>query len=67
MINTYRDCAGCGYPREFAQVHPDPEQCPDVPDGRCPEWFCTGCGASLLIDVVPARRAGSIGSLDRVA
>jgi len=25
--------------------------CPDAPDGRCPEWMCTGCGAALLIDV----------------
>jgi len=67
MINTFRDCTGCGYPREFVQLHPDPERCPDVPSGQCPEWYCPACGSSLLIDLVPARVASAIGSLDRVA
>jgi hypothetical protein len=66
MINAFRDCPGCGHSREFAQLHPDPERCPDVPGGRCPEWFCTACGSSLLIDLAPPA-GGSIGTLDRVA
>jgi hypothetical protein len=67
MITMFRDCPGCGLYREFAQPHPDPEPCPDVPSGRCPEWFCTTCGSSLQLDVVPVRAAGSAWPLDRVA
>jgi hypothetical protein len=53
MNNTFRDCPGCGSFREFVQLHAEPEHCPDVPSGRCPEWFCTACGSSLLLDLVP--------------
>jgi len=73
MTSTLRDCPSCGCPHEFAQVHPNPERCPDVPGGQCPEWFCTGCGTGLMVELVPvslevaARTNGSIGSLDRVA
>ena len=62
MINAIRDCPGCGISREFVQLHPDPERCPDVPSGCCPEWFCPACGSSLLLDLVPV-----LGTLDRVA
>ncbi len=68
MINTFRDCPGCRLPREFAQIHPGPERCPDVRDGVCPEWFCTSCGAGLLLDLPLAVLANTgAGSLDRVA
>jgi hypothetical protein len=62
MLEGSRDCPDCGFPREFAQHHPAGEFCPDSPDGCCPEWYCTGCGAALLIGLVPAggtARAGS--------
>jgi hypothetical protein len=67
MINTFRDCPGCGDSREFVQLHPDPEHCPDVASGHCPEWFCPACGGGLLLDLVPVLSRGSLGSLDRVA
>jgi hypothetical protein len=74
MTSAYRDCPSCGIPNEFAQLHPDPERCPDVASGRCPEWFCTGCGTGLMVELLPvsldiaaARAGGSLGSLDRVA
>ncbi len=74
MINAFRDCPGCRCRREFTQLHPGPERCPDVGSGICPEWVCTDCGAAVLVDLVPAAaafaaaRAGSpLGSLDRVA
>jgi len=73
MTSTFRDCPSCGVSNEFAQLHPDPERCPDVPGGRCPEWFCTGCGTALMVELIPvsldtaARAGGSTGSLDRVA
>jgi hypothetical protein len=73
MTSTVRDCPSCGFLHQFAQVHPDPERCPDVATGRCPEWFCTGCGTGLMVELPPvslevaARTIGSMGSLDRVA
>jgi len=51
VINVFLDCPGCGQLREFVQAHPDPERCPDVPSGCCPEWFCSACGSSLLLDL----------------
>lgn len=66
MIDAYRDCPGCGAPREFAQLHPEPERCPDVAGGRCPEWFCTDCGASLLLELLPSR-LGQRADLGQVA
>ena len=60
MTSTFRDCPGCGLAREFTQVHPDPERCPDVAGGRCPEWFCVTCGIGMLVELAQA-------ALDRVA
>ena len=60
MTGTFRDCPGCRAPSEFTQVHPDPESCPDVASGRCPEWFCVTCGAGMLVELTQA-------VLDRVA
>jgi hypothetical protein len=73
MTTSFRDCPLCGVPSDFAQLHPEPERCPDVLSGRCPEWFCTGCGTGLMLELAPvsleiaARANGSIGTLDRVA
>lgn len=57
MTQEFRDCPGCGSLREFAQHHPEPQPCQDAADGRCPEWFCTGCGTALLIGLLPASRS----------
>lgn len=71
MTNAFHDCPGCRSRREFASIHPGPEQCPDVSSGICPEWFCTACGAGLLLGVPPGLRelviASSLESLDQVA
>ena len=57
MTDEIRDCPDCGLRHEFTQVHAAPGRCPDAADGQCPEWYCTGCGAGMLISV----------RLDRVA
>jgi hypothetical protein len=50
-----RNCPDCGPDRLFEQHHPEPGGCPDSPDGQCPEWSCTACGAALLADfLLPA-------------
>jgi hypothetical protein len=73
MTTTFLDCPGCCAASEFVQLHPEPERCPDVPSGSCPEWCCVGCGAGLMLELPPvslekaARRKVSTGSLDRVA
>ncbi len=51
MTGTFRDCPGCRTSTAFTQVHPDPERCPDVASGRCPEWFCITCGTGMLIEL----------------
>lgn len=43
----YRDCAVCSQDRLFEQPHPT--DCPDAPDGECPEWACTECGTALIM------------------
>ena len=50
MTQMVRQCPDCGPDRLFEQHHPEPSGCPDSPDGQCPEWSCTACGAALLID-----------------
>lgn len=67
MTDEFRDCPDCGLRSEFGQVHPDPEQCPDGADESCPEWFCVGCGAGLLISSHPLSRAARPGSARRRA
>ncbi len=47
-----RPCQDCGGEQLFEQPHAMPGGCPDAPDGMCPEWSCTQCGATLL-DLVP--------------
>jgi hypothetical protein len=34
------------------EQHHEMGSCPDAPDGECPEWACTGCGAALLAGFV---------------
>jgi hypothetical protein len=51
MPEMTRYCADCGWKRLFEPRHAIVGGCPDSPDGWCPEWMCTGCGAALLIDV----------------
>jgi len=49
MVETTRHCPDCGLARLFQQHHPAGGGCPDSPDGCCAEWYCTGCGAAILI------------------
>jgi hypothetical protein len=49
MAQIVRHCQDCDWDRPFEQVHDQPGECPDTPDGDCPEWSCTACGAALLI------------------
>jgi hypothetical protein len=52
MTQIVRHCEDCDWDRPFDQLHDQPDQCPDAPDGECPEWYCTTCGAAVLIGVV---------------
>lgn len=71
MTGEFRDCPSCCQ-GELTQHHQHPERCPDSADGRCPEWFCESCGATLLLDL-PLAAAGALPGppaarqLDRVA
>jgi hypothetical protein len=49
MVEMIRFCPDCGGNRLFEQRHAVAGRCPDSPDGWCPEWSCTDCGAALLI------------------
>jgi hypothetical protein len=53
MVEMIRHCPDCGTDGQFEQLHADPGGCPDSPDGYCPEWSCTACGAGLLIGFIP--------------
>jgi hypothetical protein len=56
MPHLSRFCDGCNEERPFEQFHADPASCPDSPDGDCPEWGCTVCGAAVIIGLpVPVR------------
>ncbi|HEY7015374.1 MAG TPA: hypothetical protein VH480_21600 [Streptosporangiaceae bacterium] len=54
MIRMIRLCPDCGWDRRFAPHHMVAGDCPDSPDGYCPEWSCTRCGAVLMIGLIPA-------------
>ncbi len=54
MDETFRECPDCGSVQAFVQPHPGAGQCPDSPDGSCPEWFCICCGTAMLVTVHPA-------------
>ena len=49
MTYLNRYCAGCDEERLFEQFHAEAASCPDVVDGDCQEWACTGCGDALII------------------
>lgn len=51
MNQEYRICPDCEQDRPFEQYHP--QSCPDAPDGQCPEWACTVCGAAFIVGFVP--------------
>jgi hypothetical protein len=70
MTRIVRHCPDCGWDRPFEQHHDEPGGCPDSPDGDCPEWSCTACGAALLIGAAwpaPARLAPAAQLRGRVA
>jgi hypothetical protein len=57
MTLVTRYCHECGRDQAFGQPHDG--RCRDVPDGDCPEWVCTGCGAALITGIAylrPGRR-----------
>ena len=49
MAQIVRHCPDCGWDHPFEQFHGQLAICPDTPDGDCPEWSCTACGAALMI------------------
>ena len=53
MGPIFRPCQDCGGEQLFEQSHPMLGGCPDAPDGLCPEWSCTECGAALIVVVLP--------------
>lgn len=67
MTDEFRHCPTCGSQCEFVQVHPRLGRCPDGAGGGCPEWFCTGCGAALLIGVLPPASQPSVAAPARPA
>ena len=69
MTQVIRHCPDCGPDRLFEQYHAAAENCPDSPDGDCPEWACTDCGAAVLIglDFTLGIAAGEPRLRDRVA
>ncbi len=50
MTYLSRYCTGCGEDQLFEQFHAGADGgCPDVVDGDCQEWACTGCGDAFVI------------------
>ena len=60
MGPMFRPCHDCGGEQLFEQMHEAPGSCPDAPDGQCPEWLCTGCGAAELITVQSGTATGAV-------
>jgi hypothetical protein len=46
-------CPDCRAERPFGQYHAEAGCCPHSPEGRCPEWSCTACGAALFVGFIP--------------
>ena len=61
------DCRDCGSERLFEQPHELVGSCPDTPDGVCPEWLCTECGAALLASLPVIVRAPLPAAVAKVA
>jgi hypothetical protein len=49
MSEPLGKCPGCGSDEPFEQIHA--VNCPDVPDGECPEWACVACGAAVIMGI----------------
>jgi hypothetical protein len=60
MGPIFRPCQDCGGEQLFEQMHETPGSCPDAPDGQCPEWLCTGCGAAELSTGLPGNTARAV-------
>ncbi|HEY1644223.1 MAG TPA: hypothetical protein VGG35_26395 [Streptosporangiaceae bacterium] len=67
MAQLTRHCSDCDGDRPFEQHHDQPGQCPDSPDGECPEWSCIACGGALLIGAVSWPAEPATIELHRVA
>jgi len=67
MTEIIRHCPDCGRDRTLAQHHGASLWCPDTAGPDCPEWYCSGCGAALLIGDVPTSQLAAAGVRDRVA
>jgi hypothetical protein len=67
MTQLTRHCPDCDWDHPFEQHHDQPGQCPDSPDGECPEWSCTACGAALLIGAMTWLAEPATIELNRVA
>jgi len=67
MTEMTRYCPDCGRSTTFEQPHAGAARCPDSPDGQCPEWCCTACGAAVLTGFVPAAPDPAAGRWRRVA
>ena len=52
MGPMFRPCQDCGGEQLFEQPHAITGSCPDAPDGICPEWSCTECGAAMPVLVL---------------
>jgi hypothetical protein len=46
-------CPGCAAEQLFEQFHATSGNCPDSPDGHCPEWACCECGTALIVGFMP--------------
>jgi hypothetical protein len=66
MTYLSRYCTGCGEDQLFEQFHATADGCPDVVDGDCQEWACTGCGDAFVIGL-PLLQQASRGSTSQAA
>jgi hypothetical protein len=62
MSQPQGKCPGCGGDEPFEQIHAVAGECPDVPDGQCPEWACTSCGAAVIMGALPGAARAQAGS-----
>ena len=60
MGPMFQPCQDCGGEQLFEQLHETPGSCPDAPDGPCPEWLCTECGAAQLTTIPSGAAARAV-------
>src|SRR5262249_46920918 len=53
MGPMFQPCQAWGGEQLSEQLHETPGTGPDAPDGPCPEWLCTECGAAQLTTIPP--------------